>query len=333
MQQAQQLESSSAVPAISTATNPRKRRNSDPSSQLSTSLQQQSNSFNSYGTPEYAHNEVAVLNDNQQQLQQRIFDTTIYSHNPAASTAPFIIRSRHHSSSTPDIANMRASDLRVPGMFRRTFIHAQASRQGRPPPNFLTKSFIDFLALYGFYGGDVVPEEDDDEDGDVPDDNRTLASDSSGESGGGESATNHDSSEAPNSPPISASNNQSSCPPPAEEYTPLLSSSNIINNPTTNTSSQQGTSAGKAFFLLMKAFVGTGVLFLPKAFSNGGMGFSLILLLVVGILTLHCMLLLVDTSRELGGLSFGDMGERLYGANMRKLILGSIAVAQVNCRD
>jgi proton-coupled amino acid transporter len=91
----------------------------------------------------------------------------------------------------------------------------------------------------------------------------------------------------------------------------------------------EGTSENKAFFLLLKAFVGTGVLFLPKAFANGGMGFSIILLFVIGCVTLHCMLLLVETSRAFGGLSFGDLGLKIYGTGMRKLVLFSIAVAQM----
>ncbi|KAJ3395629.1 neutral amino acid transporter, partial [Chytridiales sp. JEL 0842] len=69
------------------------------------------------------------------------------------------------------------------------------------------------------------------------------------------------------------------------------------------------------------------VLFLPKAFSDGGMGFSITLMVILGYLTLHCMLLLVETSRTLGG-SFGDVGEKLYGPSMRSLVLWSIAVSQ-----
>jgi proton-coupled amino acid transporter len=87
----------------------------------------------------------------------------------------------------------------------------------------------------------------------------------------------------------------------------------------------EGTSSHKAFFLLLKAFVGTGVLFLPKAFANGGMSFSIIVLFVIGCVTLHCMLMLVETSRAFGGLSFGDLGLKLYGTGFRKLVLFSIA--------
>lgn len=41
------------------------------------------------------------------------------------------------------------------------------------------------------------------------------------------------------------------------------------------------------------------------------------------------MLLLVETSRVYGGMSFGDLGHHLYGPQMRHLVLFSIAIAQM----
>ncbi|KAJ3223188.1 hypothetical protein HK099_001439 [Clydaea vesicula] len=81
-----------------------------------------------------------------------------------------------------------------------------------------------------------------------------------------------------------------------------------------------------------ETFVGTGVLFLPKAFYNGGILFSIIILFVTGFLALHCMNLIVDISRELGGMSYGDIGGKIYGRRMRSIVLFSIALAQsVSC--
>jgi len=146
----------------------------------------------------------------------------------------------------------------------------------------LTKNFIDFLILYGTYGGDVCPSEDDEEGEDLEE-----------EQG---------------------------------EETRLLRSKS-------QTPSQlaqvQGTSAKKAFFMLLKAFVGTGVLFLPQAFRNGGMGFSIGMLIVLGYLNLYCMNLLVESSTAMGGLSFGDLAGQLFGKNFKQLVLGSIAVSQM----
>lgn len=207
--------------------------------------------------------------------------------------------SRDTQNDMPDSGRFqRASDLNTPGMFRRHFIHAKAENEGKSPPNMITSNFIDFLALYGFYGGDVYPSSDEEEE-EGEDVFPPLGPSGSGVGDSGDIETPGDS-------------------------TPLLGRSR-----TPSVSPIQGTSEKKAFFMLLKAFVGTGVLFLPKAFANGGMGFSIILMCIIGFLTLHCMLLLVETSRELGG-SFGDLGEKLYGPRVRKLVLASIAISQVN---
>ncbi|KAI8923811.1 transmembrane amino acid transporter protein-domain-containing protein [Entophlyctis helioformis] len=192
----------------------------------------------------------------------------------------------------------RASELREPGMFRRHFVAAKARREGKHPPHFITRNFIDFLALYGFYGGDVYPSDDEDEDGEA---------DLDEDDGSG----NHDDALL-------------------SENAPLLgrsgSNGGLGGGHGPNVT---GTSESKAFFMLLKAFVGTGVLFLPKAFMNGGILFSTALMVIIGYLTLHCMVLLVETSRALGGKSFGDIGNHLYGPRMRELVLGSIAISQM----
>ncbi|KAI9366765.1 transmembrane amino acid transporter protein-domain-containing protein [Zopfochytrium polystomum] len=200
---------------------------------------------------------------------------------------------------TPDL--IRASHLMEPGVFRRHFVTNRAVAEGRQPIN-VTRNFIDFLALYGFYGGDVIPEEDEDDD-DVYGDEFPGVPVGAGAGDPGES--------------------------PPNENTALIGSSQSGRHRSNSASvhSVQGTSGKKVFFMLMKAFVGTGVLFLPKAFANGGMGFSIVLMVLIGWLTLHCMLLLVETSRKLGG-SFGDLGEKLYGNGVRQLVLASIAISQ-----
>ncbi|KAJ3345652.1 neutral amino acid transporter [Entophlyctis luteolus] len=209
-----------------------------------------------------------------------------------------------HLRNTTDV--LTASQLREPGAFRRSFIINRAERRGAPQPTFLTRNFIDFLALYGFYGGDVVPDASDDDDDD-DDDNFYNAQEAS-------------------SPRASS---VQSIPPP-DERSSLLGGNRVPQRSMSMISEAtnvKGTSSSKAFFMCIKAFVGTGVLFLPKAFSQGGLGFSILLLLLFGWLNLHCMLLLLETSKELGG-SFGDIGEKLYGPPMRRLVLASIAISQ-----
>jgi proton-coupled amino acid transporter len=193
----------------------------------------------------------------------------------------------NRSNSLPDLINGNNDwdhdAIREPGGFRRHFLSLRAERQGKKPPNFLTKNFMDFLILYGFYGGDIYPSEDE-----------------------------YDSDEE----------FEPTDPERFNEASPLLHRQHSMQ-------SIQGTSEAKAFFMLLKAFVGTGVLFLPKAFLNGGIIFSVVLMTVLAILTTYCMCLLADCSKSFGGKSFGDLGELLYGSNCKFLILASISISQM----
>ncbi|CCE83511.1 Piso0_004089 [Millerozyma farinosa CBS 7064] len=85
----------------------------------------------------------------------------------------------------------------------------------------------------------------------------------------------------------------------------------------------------KAYFLLLKAFVGTGVLFLPKAFSNGGLLFSTLTLLFFGILSYWCYLTLIYAKRATGVSSFGDIAKKLCGTWLQRLIIVSIVLSQI----
>lgn len=80
--------------------------------------------------------------------------------------------------------------------------------------------------------------------------------------------------------------------------------------------------------MLLKSFVGTGVLFLGKAFFNGGLLFSSVTLSVIAIISLYSFLLLVKTKFVVSG-SFGDLGGTLYGPWMRYAILTSITISQI----
>ncbi|KAF9301129.1 neutral amino acid transporter [Mortierella antarctica] len=84
----------------------------------------------------------------------------------------------------------------------------------------------------------------------------------------------------------------------------------------------------KASFLLGKAFVGTGVLFLPKAFKNGGILFSSLCLAFVAIICCISFLMLVKV-RLVVRESFQDIGKTLFGPYMRLAVLFSVALSQV----
>ncbi|KAJ2615178.1 hypothetical protein H4S08_001361 [Coemansia sp. RSA 1365] len=88
-------------------------------------------------------------------------------------------------------------------------------------------------------------------------------------------------------------------------------------------------SSKKAFFLLIKAFVGTGVLVLPRAFYNGGLLSACVLMVLVGWYAWHCILLLAEVYLKIGGGSYSDIGLRLYGRWMQFAVTSSIVLAQI----
>ncbi|CEG72992.1 neutral amino acid transporter [Rhizopus azygosporus] len=168
--------------------------------------------------------------------------------------------------------------LKDPGGFRRHFVVHKAARLGRAPPNWMTRTFVDFLALYGHFGGEDLSEEEEEEE---------------------EADEEHG----------------------PEEEEPL------IGRPPHN--AVQGTATpAKAVFLLLKSFVGTGVMFLPKAFYNGGLAFSTILLTTIALISLYTFLLLVETRNKIP-VSFGDIGGVLFGPSMRLSVLLAITLSQI----
>ncbi|KAJ2757594.1 hypothetical protein H4S06_003108 [Coemansia sp. BCRC 34490] len=84
----------------------------------------------------------------------------------------------------------------------------------------------------------------------------------------------------------------------------------------------------KAFFLLLKAFVGTGVLVLPKAFSNGGLLAASATMLFVAWYAWHCMVILGEVYLRLGG-SYSDLARTLFGRWAGRAVTVSILLAQI----
>lgn len=83
-----------------------------------------------------------------------------------------------------------------------------------------------------------------------------------------------------------------------------------------------------AALLLLKSFVGTGVLFLPRAFYNGGMLFSFLILLVLAGLSYYCFILLVSVRSKVP-VSYGDMGVKIFGPAFRNMINFSLVISQI----
>ncbi|KAG1144873.1 hypothetical protein G6F37_008296 [Rhizopus arrhizus] len=87
-------------------------------------------------------------------------------------------------------------------------------------------------------------------------------------------------------------------------------------------------SVGKAMFMFLKAFIGSGVLFLPKAFQNGGLALSNVLIVLIALICLLAFQRLVNTQLIVGG-SYGDIGGMLYGRSLRYLVLFFIVISQI----
>ncbi|KAK3348462.1 transmembrane amino acid transporter protein-domain-containing protein [Neurospora tetraspora] len=84
----------------------------------------------------------------------------------------------------------------------------------------------------------------------------------------------------------------------------------------------------KTFFTLIKAFVGTGIMFLPKAFANGGLLFSSLAMVFVSAVTMIAFHLLLQCTHHHGG-GYGEIGAAIAGERMRTLILASITLSQL----
>lgn len=226
-------------------------------------------------------------------------------------------KSWHISRLEPEDEEFNASAIKQPGGFRRDYLRRQAPDQssgqrGGPkglesqkafPPNgqpmkTFTNSFYEFLTIYGHFAGEELKEDDEDEYFNY----EPCIDESEGEEGEGESG----------------------------EESALLTpgTSGIRKRKVKDRGAKGKNSPTGAALLLLKSFIGTGVLFLPKAYLNGGMMFSNVVLLGVASLSYYCFILLVNTRLKVEG-SFGDMGGILYGRWMRALILTSVALSQM----
>ena len=213
----------------------------------------------------------------------------------------------------PEAETENVNSIRQPGGFRRDYLRRA---DPSPSPNrnpsisgprgdtasitqqqLFTNNFIEFLSLYGHFAGEVLEEDDEDLEP-----NEYFDSDNYDGSGSGTLGRE------------------------PSEQTALLSSGKRRKKRKERIRGN-GSATGAAL-LLVKSFVGTGVLFLPRAFSNGGMVFSTVLLLFVSLLSYYCFLLLISTRLKVD-LSFGDMGLHLYGRSFKSLINFSLVISQM----
>ncbi|WWC88877.1 uncharacterized protein L201_003792 [Kwoniella dendrophila CBS 6074] len=220
--------------------------------------------------------------------------------------------------------------IHEPGGFRRNFVSTKAAEQGLEAPN-MVRNVVDFLFLYGHFAGEDLNEDDDlDEDEDEEDVEQIDE-----ESYPAIAGTSNN--RAYTRRPFQNDQGTTGLPRNASvrgERAPLLGNTKRGMSMTRHRRTKSGAAAGgtatttQALLMLLKGFVGTGILFMGKAFFNGGILFSAIVMLAIAGISLWSFLLLVEAYMHVPG-SFGDIGGALYGKYMRLTILTSIAVSQI----
>ncbi|KAL8866554.1 MAG: hypothetical protein Q9174_006235, partial [Haloplaca sp. 1 TL-2023] len=129
---------------------------------------------------------------------------------------------------------------------------------------------------------------------------------------------------------LGESDDESTLPPDDDEESPPTESRPLLGRRKSTRRPIQPGDAGltKSFFTLLKAFIGTGIMFLPKAFRNGGILFSSITLITVSLLSCLSFHLLLRCRMRHGG-GYGELGAAIGGPKLRALILGSITLSQI----
>lgn len=230
-------------------------------------------------------------------------------------TADFPKRRTRSSSFSTYLTETRrestASDINVPGGFRREFIINKSLQRNEEPPNFLARNFMEFLSIYGHFAGEDFDDEIDDQLSDDTTDTESTAS------------NYEDVFDEESSLLNDRRNNQF--------YHQTLAKQLPPHTPKVKSASPpKGTATvAKTFFLVFKSLVGSGVLFLPRAFFNGGLLFSTISLTAFGLLTFFCYLVLIKSKKIMGLNSFGELGFKTYGRPLKIFILFSIILSQI----
>lgn len=74
-------------------------------------------------------------------------------------------------------------------------------------------------------------------------------------------------------------------------------------------------SDSKAFFILLKSFIGAGILYVPHAFVRAGMATSFILIIVIALFSYYGMYLLIEAKNRLrGDHTFATIGRATFGS-------------------
>lgn len=83
------------------------------------------------------------------------------------------------------------------------------------------------------------------------------------------------------------------------------------------------------FFTLIKGFVCTGILYLPKGFVNGGWGFSIFSLVFTACLSYYSSLLILEVRLKTKSKSYTECGEKVFGNKGRIIVNIPLAASQI----
>lgn len=226
-----------------------------------------------------------------------------------------------------------ASGINVPGGFRREFIVKKTKKLSSDEDTtdstginlasstelFLARNFMEFLSIYGHFAGESL-EDDDFKTCDLntnlmlkPYDEESLPL--LGETSGDNSRRSSLQFYGVHGSNVASQVNGSS--------------RNVTAVKPKRSVEKRTATPMKAYFLLLKSFVGSGILFLPKGFLNGGLLFSAVILLFFAVYSYWCYYLLIKTKDVIQVSSFGDMGMKLFGRKMKFLIIFSIIISQL----
>lgn len=208
---------------------------------------------------------------------------------------------------------MTAAEISQMQGFRRHHV-LQRQRKHAPRPGFhggtsipVTRNFVEFLDLYGSFAGEDLADSDDD------DDTSALITDEEEGNGATPNGDDDDNEQGPS------------------ETSPLVARRRrpLSRRKSSRALAKQGdASTAKTFFTLLKAFIGTGIMFLPKAFKNGGILFSSLCLVSIAAISMFAFHLLLKCRTAVGG-GYGDIGAAIAGSKMRTVILASITLSQL----
>ncbi|SMN20624.1 similar to Saccharomyces cerevisiae YKL146W AVT3 Vacuolar transporter, exports large neutral amino acids from the vacuole [Maudiozyma saulgeensis] len=186
---------------------------------------------------------------------------------------------------------MTHEEIRAPGGFRRSYILHSRRKKNLRTPDFFTRNFIEFLTLYGHFAGEDLSDSDSEREEDGEEDENVITD--------------------------------------LEVLESDTESTSLLLTETRSHAEKHKSSTFKAVLLLLKSFVGTGVLFLPRAFHNGGWAFSSLCLLFCAWISYYCFILLINTKNKINVNGYGEMGFTLYGNSMKYAILASITLSQL----